>query len=45
MLRVNTNDAAAMTLALNNATKVAQYNEKAGKKVRIKVIAFGPGLN
>ena len=30
ILQVNTNDAAAMNLTLNNATNVAQYYEKAG---------------
>jgi uncharacterized protein len=45
ILQVNTNDAAAMNLALNNATNVAQYFQKAGEPVKIEVIAFGPGLN
>lgn len=45
ILQVNTNDAAAMNLALNNATNVAQYYQKAGEPVKIEVIAFGPGLN
>ena len=45
ILQVNTNDAAAMSLALNNATNVAQYYEKAGEPVKIEVVAFGPGLN
>jgi hypothetical protein len=45
ILQVNTNDAAAMNLTLNNATNVAQYYEKAGEPVKIEVVAFGPGLN
>jgi uncharacterized protein len=45
ILQVNTNDAAAMNLALNNATNVAQYYEKAGEPVKIEVVTFGPGLN
>ena len=45
ILQVNTNDAAAMNLALNNATNVAEYYEKAGEPVKIEVITFGPGLN
>jgi uncharacterized protein len=45
ILQVNTNDAAAMNLALNNATNVAQYYEKAGEPVKIEVVAFGPGLH
>jgi uncharacterized protein len=45
ILQVNTNDAAAMNLALNNATNVAQYYEKTGEPVKIEVVAFGPGLH
>jgi len=45
ILQVNTNDAAAMNLALNNATNVAEYYEKAGEPVKIEVVTFGPGLN
>ena len=45
ILQVNTNDAVAMNLALNNATNVAQYYQKAGEPVKIEVVAFGPGLN
>jgi hypothetical protein len=40
ILQVNTNDAAAMNLTLNNAT-----NEKIGEPVKIEVVTFGPGLN
>jgi intracellular sulfur oxidation DsrE/DsrF family protein len=45
ILQVNTNDAAAMNLALNNAMNVSQYYKDRGEKVRIEVITFGPGLN
>ena len=45
ILQVNTNDPAAMNLALNNATNVVQYYKGAGEKVKIEVIAFGPGLH
>jgi uncharacterized protein len=45
ILQVNTNDAAAMNLTLNNATNVAQYYEKVGEPVKIEVVAFGPGLS
>ena len=45
ILQVNTNDAAAMNLALNNATNVTDYYKEAGEKVKIEVIAFGPGLH
>lgn len=45
ILQVNTNDAAAMNLALNNAMNVTQYYKELGEKVKIEVITFGPGLN
>jgi intracellular sulfur oxidation DsrE/DsrF family protein len=45
ILQVNTNDPAAMNLALNNAMNVTQYYKDLGEKVRIEVIAFGPGLH
>jgi hypothetical protein len=45
ILQVNTNDTAAMNLALNNATNVAQYYKDAGEKVKIEVVTFGPGLH
>jgi intracellular sulfur oxidation DsrE/DsrF family protein len=45
ILQVNTNDAAAMNLALNNAANVAQYYKDLGEKVEIEVITFGPGLH
>ena len=45
ILQVNTNDAAAMNLALNNAMNVTQYYTDVGEKVKIEVIAFGPGLH
>lgn len=45
ILQVNTNDAAAMNLALNNAMNVTQYYKDRGEKVKVEVITFGPGLN
>jgi intracellular sulfur oxidation DsrE/DsrF family protein len=45
ILQVNTNDAAAMNLALNNAMNVTQYYKDRGERVKIEVITFGPGLN
>jgi len=45
ILQVNTNDPAAMNLALNNATNVTQYYQELGEPVRIQVVAFGPGLH
>lgn len=45
ILQVNTNEAAMMNLALNNATNVAQYYQDLGEKVEIEVVTFGPGLH
>jgi uncharacterized protein len=45
VLQVNTNDPAAMNLALNNATNVAQYYKDVGEKVKIELVTFGPGLH
>jgi len=45
ILQVNTNDPAAMNLALNNATNVAQYYKDRGEQVKIEVVTFGPGLH
>jgi intracellular sulfur oxidation DsrE/DsrF family protein len=45
ILQVNTNDAAAMNLALNNAMNVTEYYKETGEKVEIEVITFGPGLH
>lgn len=45
ILQVNTNEAAAMNLALNNATNVEQHYKSIGEKVQIEIVTFGPGLN
>jgi uncharacterized protein len=45
ILQVNTNDPAAMNLALNNATNVTQYYRGLGEKVKIELVTFGPGLH
>jgi intracellular sulfur oxidation DsrE/DsrF family protein len=45
VLQVNTNDAAVMNLALNNATNVAQFYKDLGEKVNIEIVTFGPGLH
>jgi intracellular sulfur oxidation DsrE/DsrF family protein len=45
VLQVNTNDQAAMNLALNNATNVTQYYRELGENVKIEVVTFGPGLH
>jgi intracellular sulfur oxidation DsrE/DsrF family protein len=45
ILQVNSNDPAAMNLALNNAMNVAEYYKETGEKVKIEVVTFGPGLH
>ena len=45
ILQVNSNDPAAMNLALNNATNVVQYYGERSEKVKVEVVAFGPGLH
>ncbi len=45
VLQVNSNDPAAMNLALNNAMNVTQYYKEAGENVKIEVVTFGPGLH
>jgi intracellular sulfur oxidation DsrE/DsrF family protein len=45
IVQVNTNDPAAMNLALNNATNVTQHYKELGEKVKIEVVTFGPGLH
>lgn len=45
ILQVNSNDPAAMNLALNNAMNVAQYYAETGESVKIEIVTFGPGLH
>jgi uncharacterized protein len=45
ILQVNSNDPAAMNLALNNATNVTEYYAETGENVKIEVVTFGPGLH
>jgi uncharacterized protein len=45
VLQVNSDDAAMMTLALNNATNVEQYYKERGERVQIEIVAFGAGLH
>ena len=44
-VQVNVNEPAAMNLALNNASNVAQYYKELGEKVDIEIVAYGPGLH
>ena len=45
IIQVDTNDVAAMNLALNNAANVDQYYSDRGELVEIEIITFGPGLH
>jgi uncharacterized protein len=45
ILQVNSNDPAAMNLALNNAMNVTEYYKETGESVKIEVVTFGPGLH
>ena len=44
-VQVNVNEPAAMNLALNNASNVAQFYKELGEKVQIEIVAYGPGLH
>jgi intracellular sulfur oxidation DsrE/DsrF family protein len=44
-VQVNVNEPAAMNLALNNASNVAQYYKELGEAVKIEIVAYGPGLH
>jgi hypothetical protein len=45
IIQVNSNDAAMMNLALNNAENVVQYYKDLHQNVSIDVVTFGPGLH
>jgi intracellular sulfur oxidation DsrE/DsrF family protein len=45
VLQVDSNDAAAMNLTLNNAANIDQYYSDKGELVEIEVVTFGPGLH
>ena len=45
ILQVNSNEAAMMNLALNNASNVIQYYKDLGEKVSVEIVTFGPGLH
>jgi intracellular sulfur oxidation DsrE/DsrF family protein len=44
-VQVDVNEPAAMNLALNNASNVAQYYKELGEAVKIEIVAYGPGLH
>ena len=45
VIQVNSNDAALMNLALNNASNINKYYMDHGEEAEIQIVAFGPGLN
>lgn len=44
-LHVDDNDAARMNLALNNVQNILADFKKAGRKIEIQVVTYGPGLH
>ena len=44
-LHVDDNDAAKMNLTLNNVQNILADMKRAGRKVEIQVVTYGPGLN
>ncbi len=44
-IQVSANDAATMTLALNNARSVVDYYARKGAKAAVEIVAYGPGLH
>lgn len=44
-LHVDDNDAARMNLALNNVQNILSDFKKAGRKIEIQVVTYGPGLH
>lgn len=45
VIQVNSNDAALMNLALNNASNINKYYMEHGEEAEIKIVTFGPGLH
>ena len=45
VIQVSENDPKMMNLALNNAENLTNYYAAKGEKVRIELVAYGPGLN
>jgi len=44
-VHVNQNDKAIMNMALNNVQNLINHYKKAGEKVVVEVVAYGPGLH
>ncbi|HET7594906.1 MAG TPA: DsrE family protein [Stellaceae bacterium] len=45
VLQVDTNDALAMNLALNNATAAKEFYSSRHEPIAIEIVAYGPGLH
>lgn len=45
IIHIDDNDPAKMNLALNNVANVYDYYEKNGEKIRVELVAYGPGLH
>lgn len=44
-MQVDTNDAATMNLALNNAKNIVEYYAARKEEVAIEIVTYGPGLH
>jgi intracellular sulfur oxidation DsrE/DsrF family protein len=44
-IQVNENNPQLMNLALNNASNIISHYKKAGEKVVVEIVTFGPGLH
>lgn len=44
IIHVDDNDPAKMNIAMNNAANVTSYYASKGQKVKIEIVAYGPGL-
>lgn len=44
-IQVNSDDAQAMNLALNNAANASSHYSGKGERVEVEIVAYGPGLH
>ena len=44
VIHVDDNDKMKMNIAMNNAANVTKYYQSKGQKVRVEIVAYGPGL-
>ena len=45
VLHVDDNEPAKMNLALNNLSNVYDFYKKKGEKIRVELVAYGPGMH